>query len=104
MFLMEFCVAILILSGFGIEFQLIKTIGIQFLLKSFLYFAPTPGGSGINEFSYMGFFTLYAPKYLVGISVLMWRAIAYYVSVIFGGIFIIKENGIKRIIKTNILR
>ncbi len=95
MFLMEFCVAILILSGFGIKFQLIKTIGIQFLLKSFLYFAPTPGGSGINEFSYMGFFSLYVPKYLVGVAVLMWRALAYYVSVIFGGIFIIKENGIR---------
>ena len=104
MLLMEFSVAILILSGFGIKFQLIKTIGIQFLLKSFLYFAPTPGGSGINEFSYMGFFTLYVPKYLVGIAVLMWRALAYYVSVIFGGIFVIKEHGIERISKNNMLQ
>ena len=104
MFLMEFSVAILILSGFGIKLPLLKAVVIQFLLKSFLYFAPTPGGSGINEFSYMGFFTLYAPKYLVGIAVLMWRGLAYYVSVIFGGIFIIKENGIQRIIKTNLLQ
>ncbi|MDW7679141.1 MAG: lysylphosphatidylglycerol synthase transmembrane domain-containing protein [bacterium] len=99
MFLMEFSVAILILSGFGIKLPLLKAVGIQFLLKSFLYFAPTPGGSGINEFSYMGFFTLYAPKYLVGISVLMWRMLAFYVSVILGGIITFKENGIDRISK-----
>ena len=71
-------------------------------MESFLYFAPTPGGSGFNKFSYVGFFTLYAPKYLLGISVLMWRALAYYISVIVGGFFVIKEHGIERISKNNL--
>jgi len=97
MFLMEFSVAILILSGFGIKLSILRAVGIQFLLKSLLYFAPPPGGSGIYEFSYMGFFTLYAPKYLVGIAVLMWRMLAYYFSVIIGGFLVIKENGIDQI-------
>lgn len=102
-FFMEFSVAILILSGFGIHPQLCKAFGIQFFLKAILYFAPTPGGTGISEFSYLGFFTLYAPKYLVGIAVLMWRSFTYYLSVIAGGILVLKEHGINQITKTDLM-
>ncbi|MCD6166121.1 flippase-like domain-containing protein [bacterium] len=95
--LMEFSIAILILAGFGIHLQLIKAFGIQFLLKAFLYLAPTPGGSGINEFSYLGFFGMYAPKYLLGVAVLMWRFFAYYISVIAGGITMLKDHRMSQI-------
>ena len=99
--LMELSIAVLILSGFGIHVQLLKAFGIQFLLKAFLYLAPTPGGSGINEFSYLGFFGMYAPKYLLGVAVLMWRFFAYYISVIAGGILMLKDHRIDQIDDSN---
>lgn len=91
-FLMEFAVASLLLLGLRLKLSLVNSLLIQWPIKSILYFAPTPGGSGFNEFSYMGFFSIYAPQYLVGMSVFIWRFLTAYLWVIVGGIILIRSS------------
>lgn len=88
-FVAEFGIAILLLRGFGINPPVIRALVVQFFLRSILYFAPSPGGSGFNEFGYMGFFSLYAPHFLVGISVFLWRLLTAYLPIFAGGTILI---------------
>ena len=90
-FIIEFFIAIAILKGFGFDPPIIKCIAIQLLIRPIIYFAPSPGGAGFWEFTYLGFFSMYMPHHLIGISVLIWRMLITYFPVIVGGIFLTKE-------------
>ncbi len=85
-FFWEFAISLIICWGWGIKPPLFRFFLIQLLLRPILYFAPTPGGSGVSELSYAGFFALFVPKYLVGVSVLLWRIWTSYLGMIWGGI------------------
>lgn len=104
MFLMEFSVAYFILEGLGFHVPWIRSCSPQFFLKSILYLAPSPGGSGFNEFGYMGFFSIFLPKHLVGGSVLLWRFFDAYLPVIVGGVLLTKELRTKKEASTTIDR
>ena len=88
-FFWEFAIGIIILWGWGIKPPLSQSFLVQLLLRPILYFAPTPGGSGVSELSYAGFFSLFVPKYLVGVSVLLWRIWTSYLGMILGGIKVV---------------
>ena len=60
-------------------------------------FSPTPGGSGIMEFLFSGFFSDYISKGLGSIGALLWRLITYYPYLIVGVIII--PNWIRRVLK-----
>ena len=90
-FFWEFAISLIICWGWGIRPPLFRFFLIQLLLRPILYFAPTPGGSGVSELSYAGFFALFVPKYLVGVSVLLWRIWTSYLGMIWGGIGIVSS-------------
>lgn len=90
-FIIEFFIAIAILKGFGFNPPIINCLAIQFLIRPIIYFAPSPGGAGFWEFTYLGVFSMYMPHHLIGISVLIWRILITYFPVIFGGIFLTRE-------------
>ncbi len=90
-FFVDYIIALGILWGFGYEPPLMRAIGIQFLMRPIIFFAFTPGGTGIWDFTYLGFFKLYMPHYLIGISVLLWRLIINYLPCVVGAFYLTKE-------------
>ena len=51
-------------------------------------FSPTPGGAGVAEYLFGGFFTDYIPASLGSLVALIWRLISYYPYLIAGAIII----------------
>ena len=60
-------------------------------------FSPTPGGSGVAEFLFGGFYSDFVPASLAVIIAFLWRLIAYY-SYLFMGVIIV-PNWIKNVLK-----
>jgi len=60
-------------------------------------FSPTPGGSGVMEFMFSGFFKDFISQGLGSVGALLWRLITYYPYLIIGAIII--PNWIRRVIK-----
>lgn len=103
-FVADYFIAIAILWGFGYRPDILPALGMQFLMRPIIYFAFTPGGAGIWEFTYVGFFSLFMPKSLYGISVLLWRLFVSHIPAIVGGIFLIKEFNRDKGLKDMILQ
>ena len=90
-FVADYFLALLILWGFGFQPPLVRALAVQFLMKPLIYFAPTPGGAGIWEFTYLGFFSLFMPQHLIGVAVLIWRLLVTYLPSVAGIFFLVKE-------------
>ncbi len=67
------------------------TMALQAVLMALLLFVPTPGAGGIAEMGGLALFSLVAPKYLLGIFVILWRFFTFYLSAIVGGVIALKE-------------
>ncbi|MBN2029659.1 flippase-like domain-containing protein [bacterium] len=90
-FITDYLVAFCIIWGFGYHPLIVKGLAIQCLMRPIIYFAPTPGGAGIWEATYLGFFSLFMPRHLIGIAVLLWRLILTYFPSIAGILFLTRE-------------
>ena len=89
----------IILALVNMDFDLMQ----QFLLYArsqtmyvITQFSPTPGGSGIMELLFSGFFSDFISEGLGSIGALLWRLITYYPYLIIGVIII--PNWIRRVI------
>lgn len=60
-------------------------------------FSPTPGGSGVMELLFSGFFSDYISKGIGSVGALLWRLITYYPYLIIGVIII--PNWLRRIMR-----
>ncbi len=60
-------------------------------------FSPTPGGSGVMELMFSGFFSDYISTGLGSVGALLWRLITYYPYLLLGVIII--PNWLRRIVK-----
>lgn len=60
-------------------------------------FSPTPGGSGVMEFMFSGFFKDFISAGLGSVAALLWRLITYYPYLIIGAIII--PNWIRRVVR-----
>ncbi len=65
------------------------------IMHSITQFSPTPGGAGVMEYLFGGFFTDYIPKGIAFLVALLWRIITYYPYLIIGVIII--PNWIRKI-------
>ncbi len=73
------------LRAVGIEAHFVDTLLLQTFITFLLYFAPTPGGSGIAELlSTAVMASVYVPKALAPLYTLIWRAILSYFTLGFG--------------------
>ncbi len=79
--------------GLGVEFDIFDVMGRMILLNLLLYFAPTPGGSGIAEGGFILLFAPFLPSGVVGIVAVAWRFIAEYLPFLVGFYFTIKAFG-----------
>jgi hypothetical protein len=74
------------LRAIGIQAQFVDVLLLQTLITFLLYFAPTPGASGIGEVLSALVMAVYVPDPLVALYTLLWRCFVTYGTVIVGSI------------------
>ncbi len=82
----EFLVASFILMGLGFGPAVIESFFFQILIAIINMIPLTPGSSGITELSTTSLYTLIIPTGMIGIFVILWRFITFYLNIILGAI------------------
>ncbi|WNY25031.1 flippase-like domain-containing protein [Methanolapillus millepedarum] len=96
----HFTILLFILMGLNVRLDLagfLLLYATQVVLAIIMVIPATPGASGIAEISAYSLFSLFVPAPLVGVVVIAWRAITYYVNIIAGtlaGLRVIRRYGI----------
>jgi len=80
-------------AGLGVAVDWPMVLGRMIFLNILLYFAPTPGGSGIAEGAFVVLFKQVLPAGSVGILAVAWRIIAEYLPFSIGFYFSIRVFG-----------
>lgn len=88
-----FSVSYFIYRAFGLTEQTwLSLMTVQALLYVAVSFIPTPGGSIVSEGGFYLFFSLYFPKELVFVSLVLWRLITYYAHIVAGVAIIVCDQ------------
>jgi uncharacterized protein (TIRG00374 family) len=83
-------ISIVLLTGLRVEFNALNVYLAQFILFFISYFGPTPGASGIAEFSTFWVLTsLNIRSDVLGVYTVMWRLFTSFVAVAIGGAVIL---------------
>jgi uncharacterized protein (TIRG00374 family) len=83
-------IAPVLLAGLNIEFGVLNIYLAQFVLFFIAYFGPTPGASGIAEFSnYWMLSSLNLQANMLGVYTVMWRFLTSFIAVGVGGLIIL---------------
>jgi len=93
--LSEFVIASLLLMGLGQPPHLIESFVVQIVVAIIMMLPLTPGSSGIAELSATSFYSLFVPSSIVGVFVLLWRLILYYLNIVLGllpGLVIVRRE------------
>jgi hypothetical protein len=72
------------LRALGLHANFVDILLVQTLVMFLLYFAPTPGASGIGEVLSAAVMSSYVPRELTPIYILLWRLILTYITLGFG--------------------
>lgn len=91
----EFVVASVILMGLGLPPSLTESMLAQIIIALVSMIPLTPGASGIAELSAASLYALFVPTAILGIFILLWRLIMFYLNIVFGFIatmFIFKRE------------
>lgn len=91
----EFVVASVILMGLGLPPSISESILAQVIIALVSMIPLTPGASGIAELSAASLYALFVPTAALGIFILLWRLIMFYLNIVFGFIatmFIFKRE------------
>lgn len=83
----------ILIIGMGVPIDLLFIMGRMIFLNILLYFAPTPGGSGIAEGGFVVLFSDALPSGTVGIAAVAWRILAEYLPFAIGLYFTVKVFG-----------
>ena len=73
-------------TSMGIHAQFVDVILLQTLITFLLYFAPTPGGSGLAEVLSVAVMSIYVPRALTPSYILLWRVVTCYLTVGIGSL------------------
>lgn len=85
-----FSVLPLVLLGFGILGNLGQLIFRIFLLFAVAPVSPTPGGSGVVEAALTGLLRGLVPLDIIGLIVLTWRFLTYYLTLLTGAVIVLR--------------
>ncbi len=85
------------LRAIGIEANFVDILLVQTLVMFLLYFAPTPGASGIGEVLSAAVMSTYVPRELTPIYILVWRLILTYFTIAFG--FVVFSTWVRKGLK-----
>jgi hypothetical protein len=82
------------LRALGLNANFVDILLLQTLVMFLLYFAPTPGASGIGEVLSAAVMASYVPRELTPIYILLWRLILTYFTLAFG--FLVFSRWVRR--------
>ncbi|MDD1723529.1 MAG: flippase-like domain-containing protein [Methanospirillum sp.] len=91
----EFTVASVILAGLGLPPSFGNSLFAQIIIALVSMIPLTPGASGIAEISATSLYALFVPTAALGVFVLLWRLIMFYLNVVLGligAILIVKRE------------
>ncbi len=91
MYLTKFTLGYFLMRGVGVAGGYMNMLAIQTLIMLILYFAPTPGGSGIAELSIAALMSTLMPGYLLPIFTLLYRFFLLYLPALLGIFVILAE-------------
>ena len=76
----------LVLRGLGFPCSIIQVMAITVVFYLAAAYAPTPGSSGAAELGFAALFSSVAPRAVLGVFVMVWRAITYYLNLALGAV------------------
>ena len=79
-----YAIAPALMVAFTHQIDIIAILNRMILLNLILYFAPTPGGTGVAEGLFIYLFTAYLPVGTVGLVAVGWRIVAEYIPFFIG--------------------
>jgi uncharacterized protein (TIRG00374 family) len=82
------------LRALGIHTNFVDILLVQTLVMFLLYFAPTPGASGVGELLSAAVMSSYVPRELTPIYILVWRLTLSYFTIGFG--FLVFSGWVRR--------
>ncbi|NLM96520.1 MAG: flippase-like domain-containing protein [Halanaerobiaceae bacterium] len=85
-----------ILRGLGYEPNYLRAYVMQTILNMVIPYFPTPGASGVAELGFASIFVSFIPRGIIGIVTFFWRFVTFYLILIIGSIFVVREMGWKR--------
>ena len=85
------------LRALGIHTNFVDILLVQTLVMFLLYFAPTPGASGVGEVLSAAVMSSYVPRELTPIYILIWRLTLTYFTLTFG--FLVFSSWVRRGLK-----
>lgn len=80
----EFIVASVILMGLGLPPCVSQSILSQIVIALISMLPLTPGASGIAEISATSLYALFVPTAVLGVFIILWRLIMFYLNIVFG--------------------
>ena len=81
----------------GIEAHFVDVLLVQTLITFLLYFAPTPGASGVAEVLSAAVMSVYVPRAIVPVYTLVWRCILSLFTIAFG--FVVFSGWVRKGLK-----
>ena len=82
----EFLVASVIMMGLGLGPFILESFFFQILIAIIMMIPLTPGASGVTELSTSSLYALIIPSGMIGIFVILWRFVTFYLNIILGAI------------------
>jgi glycosyltransferase 2 family protein len=82
----EFLVASVIMMGLGLGPAVVESFFFQILIAIINMIPLTPGSSGVVELSTSSLYALLIPTGMIGIFVLLWRFVTFYLNIILGAV------------------
>jgi uncharacterized protein (TIRG00374 family) len=80
----EFIIASVILVGLGLPPAVGSSLFAQIIIALVSMIPLTPGAAGIAEVSAASLYALFVPTAVLGIFILLWRLIMFYLNIVFG--------------------
>ena len=80
----EFIVASVILVGLGLPPAIGNSLFAQIIIALVSMIPLTPGAAGIAEVSAASLYALFVPTAILGVFILLWRLIMFYLNIVFG--------------------
>lgn len=82
--LVEFSILHAILLGLNLHVDLLTMFASQVIIMLLLVIPATPGSSGVAEFGATTIFSIFIPSSVLGIAVIAWRALTFYMNLVVG--------------------
>ncbi|MDO9034177.1 MAG: flippase-like domain-containing protein [Methanoregula sp.] len=82
----EFLVASVIMMGLGLGPFLLESFFFQILIAIIMMIPLTPGAAGVTEISTLSLYALIIPSGMIGIFVILWRFVTFYLNIILGAV------------------